>query len=104
MPERDHILWPHTGRCLTVHRDAYARALRVQTPLNMGVWHAICFHAEFFNVVRRVAIRMACVAACGARKCSAVPTVTIYYAAQMAGLAGIVRCHPYYIAAQLVLE
>ena len=56
MPERDHIWWPRTGICLTVHRDACARTLRVQTPLDIDMWHAKYFHAEFFNVVRRVAI------------------------------------------------
>ena len=104
MPERDYIWWPRTGICLTAHRDACAKALRVQTPLNIDMWHAMYIHVELFDVVCRVANRMACVATRYTREYSAVPTVTVYRTTQMAGLAGIARLYPYDVPAQLVLE
>ena len=37
IPEHDRLRRPHSSPCLTFHRGANARTLRVQTPLNMGV-------------------------------------------------------------------
>ena len=73
-------------------------------PLDICLWHAVCVHAEFFDVVHRVMIRMVYVAVYGAREYSAAPTVAVYNVAQMAGLVGVAYLRPYDAAAQLVLQ